>query len=132
MCFWPDQPQNWSNFLKNGDWLGRKWRGWSRYPSMIARPVVLHLSYELMYSSLSIGGTLYPYYMRTLWSHGEHCVGSRPITDQANVHDMHEELSRRNYIRKRNVIEVSDTLMTSQSTYIYSCVRSLREDFTYK
>ena len=54
----------------------------------------------LMYSSLSIGGTLDTYYMRTLWSQGEHCVGRRPITDHVNVHDIHEELSRRNCSKK--------------------------------
>ena len=46
--FWPDQPQNWSDFLKNGDWLGRKWRGWSRYSSVIPSWVVLNISCELI------------------------------------------------------------------------------------
>ena len=48
MCFWPDQPQNWSDYLKNGDLLGRKWRGWSRYQFMISEPVLVNLSYEVI------------------------------------------------------------------------------------
>ena len=47
-AFLPDHPQKLSDCLKNGDWLGRKWRGWSRNQSMISTRVVVNRSYELI------------------------------------------------------------------------------------
>ena len=61
MCFGPDQPPNWSDFLKNGDWLGRKWQGWSINQCMIPLPVFVKLYYELILSFKWCNTSLQPY-----------------------------------------------------------------------
>ena len=72
MYFGPDQPQNWSDFLlQNGDWLGRKWQGWGSYPTMIPKPVILNLSYELILMFKWCSTSLEPY---------THVFWARPAT----------------------------------------------------
>ena len=71
MWFGLDQPQNWSDSLKNGDWLGRKWQGWSRYSTMIPKPVAVNLSYELILKFKWCSTSLEPY---------THVFWARPAT----------------------------------------------------
>ena len=66
LCFWLKQPQIYSILLQNMGWLGRIWQGWTENMALIALPVFMYLSDELIMTFYWDLCSLQPYILPTL------------------------------------------------------------------